>query len=274
VKFSILTPTHNAIDWIALCVASVRDQNVDTEHLIQDGLSNDGTREWIEANCRHARSEKDSGMYDALNRALDRSTGEIVGHLNADEQYLPGTLTRVAALFRANPEVDAVCGDMLLFDSRFQPRAYRRSVLPPPKSAAIVPLQIPTCGLFVRRRVFESGLVYRNDLHVIADAVLVENLTSRGHRWLLDTKPYAAFFVHGKNLSGDLSARRDRAILLAECPPLSPVPVARALMWIRKFTRGSYALRRVNPSIFTRESRDQRTRISPRYVTWFWPQSL
>ena len=41
--------------------------------------------------------EKDSGMYDGLNRGLRRATGEILAHLNSDEQYLPGALAAVLA---------------------------------------------------------------------------------------------------------------------------------------------------------------------------------
>ena len=53
-------------------------------------------------------------MYDALNRGLRRARGEICAHLNCDEQYLPGTLNRVAAIFEAQPEIDIVFGDALV----------------------------------------------------------------------------------------------------------------------------------------------------------------
>ena len=87
-------------------VASVADQGVEAEHIVQDACSNDGTLEWLLTDPRvKAFSEKDAGMYDAVNRGLRRASGEILSYLNCDEQYLPGALPHaVAAYFERHPE--------------------------------------------------------------------------------------------------------------------------------------------------------------------------
>jgi glycosyltransferase involved in cell wall biosynthesis len=58
--------------------------------------------------------ERDAGMYDALNRGLRRATGEICAWLNADEQYLPMALARVAEEFETNLSMDVLLGDAVL----------------------------------------------------------------------------------------------------------------------------------------------------------------
>src|SRR5688572_31350980 len=94
--FSIITPSFRNSEWLKLCVASVADQGVEHEHIVQDGGSDDGTLDWLRIDPRvQAHVEKDAGMYDAINRGLNRATGDIIAHLNCDEQYLPGALPAV-----------------------------------------------------------------------------------------------------------------------------------------------------------------------------------
>ena len=81
-RFSIITPSFRNAEWLKLCVASVADQAVDLEHIIQDCCSDDGTREWLAGEPRvKAFIEKDGGMYDAVNRGLRRATGDIVAYI-------------------------------------------------------------------------------------------------------------------------------------------------------------------------------------------------
>ena len=80
-----------------LCIASVADQGVELEHIVQDAESDDGTLDWLPQDRRvKAFVEKDQGMYDAVNRGLRRASGDILAYLNCDEQYLPGALAMVA----------------------------------------------------------------------------------------------------------------------------------------------------------------------------------
>src|SRR4051794_12168911 len=112
---SIITPSFRQLDWLRLAMASVADQQgVSIEHIVQDGET-DGVREVFEKVSAIPGGgdyvprlfvEKDNGMYDAINRGLARSTGEICGYLNCDEQYFPSALRAVADYFAANPNID------------------------------------------------------------------------------------------------------------------------------------------------------------------------
>src|SRR3712207_3017954 len=110
-RISIITPSYNMLPYLKHCASSVRDQKVEHEHIIIDGNSSDGTKKWLEqTDGIQWVSEKDNGMYDALNKGLQLAKGEIVAHLNADEQYLPGTLQFVVDFFDRHPEVDYIVG--------------------------------------------------------------------------------------------------------------------------------------------------------------------
>src|SRR5271155_3382250 len=103
-RFSVVTPSFRQSQWLKLCVASVADQGVEVEHIVQDACSDDGTLDWLLTDPRvKAFSEKDAGMYDAVNRGLRRASGQILSYLNCDEQYLPGALQAVGDYFERHP---------------------------------------------------------------------------------------------------------------------------------------------------------------------------
>jgi glycosyltransferase involved in cell wall biosynthesis len=150
-QFSIITPSFRQLPWLKRCIRSVADQQgVTLEHIVQDGGSGAELERWVreQSNVR-LYVEKDTGMYDALNRGLERATGEIIGFLNSDEQYLPQTLERVARQFEARPSVDILAGDYLVVDAEQRLLSFRK--VTPLRSAMILTdhLYAFTCGLFL-----------------------------------------------------------------------------------------------------------------------------
>jgi len=90
-KFSIITVVYNAKDDLAKTVQSIQSQNLNLfEHIIVDGGSTDGTLEYIQS-LNHKNidyiSEKDKGIYDAMNKGIDLSTGEYLLFLNAADTF-------------------------------------------------------------------------------------------------------------------------------------------------------------------------------------------
>jgi len=80
-RFSIITPSFRSSAFLKLCIASVADQGAGLEHIIQDAGSDDGTLDWLTSDRRvRVFVEKDSGMYDAVNRGLRRASGEILAY--------------------------------------------------------------------------------------------------------------------------------------------------------------------------------------------------
>src|SRR5687768_14366254 len=73
-RFSIITPSFRSLKWLKLCSASIADQSVPLEHIIQDSCSEDGTGEWLGRNSSAKFFiEKDRGMYDGVNRGLKKA---------------------------------------------------------------------------------------------------------------------------------------------------------------------------------------------------------
>jgi len=89
-KVSIITVCFNSAATIADTIKSVQSQNYrNIEHIIIDGVSKDNTLDVIEA-CGHIGplvSEKDNGLYDAMNKGIQLATGDIIGILNSDDFY-------------------------------------------------------------------------------------------------------------------------------------------------------------------------------------------
>jgi len=171
---SIVTAVWNRADTVADAVHSLRSQDwSDWEHVVQDGGSTDGTLEVLAEHADHRtrlESGRDGGLYDAINRGLARSTGEVVGLLHSDDLYAaPDILSSVAAAFE-DPEVDAVYGDLLYvaradtskvirtWHSRpFRPALLRRGWMPPH----------PT--LFLRRRILDRLGTFDTSYRIAAD---------------------------------------------------------------------------------------------------------
>ena len=160
-QFSIVTPSFRNSQWLKLCIASVADQQgVECEHIIQDACSDDGTQDWLPHDQRvRAFIEKDSGMYDAINRGYRRAQGEILAHLNCDEQYLPGALREVQAFFEQHPQVEVALAGTIVVDGNGKYMCHRHSMVP---KASHIWFRFPvlTSSLFIRRRVIEERGIF------------------------------------------------------------------------------------------------------------------
>jgi glycosyltransferase involved in cell wall biosynthesis len=120
-KISVITASYNNGDTIDQTIRSVCEQrHDDVEHIIIDGGSTDRTMEVI-SSCRCSRpglemkvvSEKDSGVYDAMNKGISLAQGEIVGFLNADDAFVDHNVLRDVAYALRDEEIDACYGDLV-----------------------------------------------------------------------------------------------------------------------------------------------------------------
>jgi glycosyltransferase involved in cell wall biosynthesis/GT2 family glycosyltransferase len=115
--FSVVTVCLNAAEHLNEALDSVLAQEFDDyELLIVDGGSTDGTLDLVRE--REAEfggrlrwdSEPDSGLYDAMNKGLDRAKGRYIVYLGADDHLSPGALSAVARAVRDGEDADIVCG--------------------------------------------------------------------------------------------------------------------------------------------------------------------
>ena len=116
IKISLITATWNCAETISDCLDSVSKQTYrQIEHIVIDGGSKDATMNVLNARRNQISvliSEKDRGIYDALNKGVSRATGDVVGFLHADDLFADSeVLERVAKAFE-DPGVCAVYGDL------------------------------------------------------------------------------------------------------------------------------------------------------------------
>jgi glycosyltransferase involved in cell wall biosynthesis len=131
-KISIITITFNAAATIRTAIESVLSQSYPTlEYLVVDGGSTDGTLEILKEYGTKIQwvSEPDKGIYDAMAKGVARASGEIIGMVNADDFYPDNQVVqRVADTFLANPELDAVYGDLHYVDAKDEAKVVREWV--------------------------------------------------------------------------------------------------------------------------------------------------
>ena len=113
-KISILSPSFNSVNTIEKAILSVLKQGYPNfEHIICDGGSSDGTVEILKK-YPHLKwvSEPDNGQCDAMNKAFERSTGDIISYLNVDDYYQRGAFYKIAKAFETDPTAEMVVGNL------------------------------------------------------------------------------------------------------------------------------------------------------------------
>jgi glycosyltransferase involved in cell wall biosynthesis len=273
--FSIITPSFNMLSFLEMCAASIADQEEAAfEHIVVDGGSGDGTTRWLEQQPHiKSLSEKDSGMYDAINKGFARARGDILAYLNCDEQYLPGTLAFVKTYFEHNPAVDMIFGDMVLIRPDGALIAFRKGY--PPRWFYILAsfLYVPTCTMFFRRKIIDDGFYFDLNFKANADADFVVRLL-RSRYVLKHVKKYlAAFTMTGKNLSSETIAQKESAIMYNQSPGYIKKLrwLLNGLRFLEKWCSGAYFQKKpLEYSVYVKDNGTQRKHFSAANPSFKW----
>lgn len=277
-RFSIITPSFRSSEWLKLCVASVADQEVELEHIVQDSLSDDGTLDWLINDSRvKAFAEKDAGMYDAVNRGLKRSKGEILAYLNCDEQYLPGTLQAVGEYFDSHSEIDVLFADSLVVDPEGEFVCYRKVQLPVKHHIMVSHLPTFTCSTFFRRKIIDDhGLFFDPKWRVAGDADWVVRLLDARVRMGLLRRFTSSFTDTGDNLALSASAVKEKQMMVNSAPLLAR-KLERVLVLqhrLRRLLGGIYRQEPFEYAIYTKVSPDRRVLRRVTNPTFVWKSRL
>lgn len=222
-KISVITATWNSGRTISDTLRSVFNQSfTDVEHIIKDGGSKDDTLEicknfeqkYYKDECKgrtiNILSDKDKGIYDAMNQGVKAATGDVIGILNSDDFYTSDdVLARVAEEFEKNPELEAVYGDIHFvkdenlkkctryFSSRyFRPWALRFGFMPAHPS------------FYVRREVYEKYGLYDLDFRTSSDfEMMVRLFVKEKIRSKYINKDFVTMRAGGESTAG-LEAKR------------------------------------------------------------------
>jgi glycosyltransferase involved in cell wall biosynthesis len=173
-KISVITAVYNNRETISDALDSALGQSgVDIELVVIDGGSTDGTQVVLQSYTDKLDalvSEPDRGIYDALNKGIQRASGDVVGFLHSDDLFAdPGALSRIAAAF-ADPGVGAVYGDLVYVrkDNPDQVVRYWRSGFFSERRLGWGWMP-PHPTLYMRRHVYEQYGLFDTSFHIAAD---------------------------------------------------------------------------------------------------------
>lgn len=172
-KVSIITVCFNSVTTIENTILSVANQEgVEVEHIIIDGASTDGTLDIISKHTTISKliSERDKGIYDAMNKGLDLATGDIVGFLNADDFYAGSDILSKIALHFQDSKIDACYGDLVYVEQQntdkivryWKSRSYQQGIF----KAGWMPAH-PT--FFTRKSIYDQYGGFNLDYRIAAD---------------------------------------------------------------------------------------------------------
>ena len=177
-KISLITITYNSGNTLSTTLESVLHQTYsDIEYILVDGASKDNTvsiikqyeplfegrMKWI--------SEPDKGLYDAMNKGIRMSTGDIVGILNSDDFFTSNDiLKKNANAFQQDIQLDAVYGDVHFVHPSnlnkcvryYSSKIFKRSLM----KLGFMPAHP---SFYIRRKCFEKYGLYKTDYKIAAD---------------------------------------------------------------------------------------------------------
>ncbi len=178
IKVTIITVTYNSEKHLEDCLRSVREQTYpNIEHIVIDGKSTDQTLSIIQKNAGHIAgwiSETDKGMYDAINKGMHMSTGDVIGILNSDDVLENPEAVSVIARTFEEQQVDSVYGDLEYVDMYDLTKVHRIWKGKPYKRSLFHHGWMPAHPTFYfRRSVFEQYGGYENHFYSAADYELM-----------------------------------------------------------------------------------------------------
>lgn len=285
----MITPSYNQGEFIEETIQSVVNQRYSNlEYFVMDGGSTDQTREILEryqGHFTHWVSEKDGGQTNAINKALERATGDIVAVLNSDDVLLPGALDFVSDQFSKDPSMNWMTAPSLYWGPD---RAARTEIMPVYKPSWkgqwLVGQCIPHPSTFVRRELIEKYGPFDEDCYFAMDHEYWCRLAFGGEDMRVFQRPLSGYRLHGtsKTMSMRDKLRADLARTKSKyLPRLSPGEVKR----FEKDERYFLALQTLTPTLdyLRRGDREGAKKAwqeqvaenpSVKYTRWWWSTGI
>lgn len=173
-KISVIMASYNSQRTVSRAISSFLSQDYSNKELIViDGASRDATCAIVEAfqsPLIRLQSERDNGIYDAINKGIRMAAGEVICLLHSNDFYSDSSILQQVSGLMSADDLDAIYADVEFFrpsvpyttvrhyrSTRFSPKMLQFGIMP----------AHPT--LFLRRRIFEKFGGYRTDMQIAAD---------------------------------------------------------------------------------------------------------
>ena len=218
-KISIITVVFNGADVLEDTIQSILSQTYQNiEYIVIDGGSTDGTVEIIKKHqdkIHYWISEPDGGIYDAMNKGVDKATGEIVGLLNSDDFYANNQVIEKVATTFTQQNIDSTYGDLDIVNPDNVNKVIRRWRSKPYTPDLFKKGWHPAHPtFFVKKFVYEKYGVFDTEYKIAADYDLMLRFLERHH---ISTKYVPEVWI--KMRQGGMSNKSIWSILCAnyEC---------------------------------------------------------
>jgi glycosyltransferase involved in cell wall biosynthesis len=183
-KVSVITACRNSAATIKDTIRSVVDQDYENlEYIIVDADSDDGTSDIIKEFANRIAlwvREPDDGIADAWNKGIKKATGDIVGIINADDFYAPGTIAAIVDVFIRNPECGFVFGDLKMMNGStgqwyrvFGRKDYEKII-------RYNMLGIPHPTVFIKKNVYSETGPFSTAYTICADYEMISRIVAEG----------------------------------------------------------------------------------------------
>lgn len=200
---SIVTVVYNGAEHLEETIMSVNHQTYDNvEHIIIDGSSTDGTLDIIrkyDGSIDYWLSEKDQGIYYAMNKGIKLANGELITLLNSDDFYFNDNV--VADIVKAydfkNKKPDIIYGDMIMKEKEIDYSLYANIS----NMKYTMSINHPTC--FLRKELYINN-EFDTQFRICADYDLLLKMYLLNYQFIYLNKPITVMRAGGASASPKL----------------------------------------------------------------------
>lgn len=218
---SIITPTFNRDNFLEENILNIKSQNYpNIEHIVIDGGSTDNSVNILKKyektyNLRWV-SEKDEGCADAMNKGFKMATGDIFCCLDSDDLYFPGTIKKIVEIFKKNPDIDVVFGDIFFADQKGNVKGYIKHTKFDIEALIYIGMVLHPQATFYRKNIYKKIGPFDTKFLRIADADFFIKMGLSGAKFYHLRDFLATYRLHNQQLTKSVELCRAEGNILAE----------------------------------------------------------
>jgi len=220
---TVITVVFNGAQTLQDTIESVMKQSYgNVEHIIVDGGSGDGTVDILrqyDPVIDYWLSEKDGGIYDAMNKGIALCSGEYVGMLNSDDMFSDSSVLQDVADRFCQAKVDAVFSCLNIVDKTNLKKILRKYRVAKFNSALLwIGVMPPHPTFYCKKSCYEEGGMYKTDYKIAADfEMLVRLLIRQNMSWSFIDRVTVTMRSGGVSNSGFMAAVKLNSEIIRAC---------------------------------------------------------